>query len=149
MLMNTRLFGEIDIEDDKMIYFPDGIVGFSDMKNFALIHDEEVNGGIRWLQSAEEPSFAMPVIDPLIVKTDYNPLVEDELLKKIGKFEPEDILVLTTMTVPSDVKKMTVNLMAPFVINAAERKAVQVIVEGYDVKFPVYDILQAAKKAGE
>ena len=101
------------------------------------------------MQSIEEPGFAMPVIDPLIVKNDYNPMVEDELLKKIGTFAPEDLLVLSTISVPKDITKMTVNLMAPFVINTALCKAIQVILEDYEVKFPVYEILQNNKKAGE
>ena len=57
---------------------------------------------------------------------------------------------MVTITVPGDLTKMSVNLKGPIIINAAERKACQVIVEGegYPVKFPVYDILNA-KKAGE
>ncbi len=149
MKINTRVFGEIEVDEEKIIQFPDGIVGFADLKSFVLIHDSEVEGGIRWLQSIEEPGFAMPVIDPLIVKSDYNPMVEDELLKRIGSFAPEDLLVLTTISVPKDVTKMTVNLMAPFVINTALCKAIQVILEDYEVKFPVYEILQNNKKAGE
>lgn len=151
MVINTRVFGEITIEDNKLIHFPGGIVGFPELQDFALIHDEEKgdNGGIRWMQSVQEPQFAMPVIDPLCVKEDYNPLVEDDLLAPLGNIEPEELLVLTTITVPSDLTKMTVNLKAPFIINAANRIAAQVIVEDYEVKFPVYDILQKMKKEGE
>ncbi len=151
MVINTRVFGEITIEDNKLIHFPGGIVGFPELQDFALIHDEEKgdSAGIRWMQSVQEPQFAMPVIDPLCVKEDYNPLVEDDLLAPLGNIEPEELLVLTTITVPSDLTKMTVNLKAPFIINAANRIAAQVIVEDYEVKFPVYDILQKMKKEGE
>lgn len=151
MVMNTRLFGEVTIDDSKMIHFPGGIVGFPDLQDFALIHDTEqgANGGIHWMQSVQEPNFAMPVIDPLRVKPDYNPEADDELLSTIGEINPDELLVLVTITVPSDLTKMTVNLKAPFVINVATRKACQVIVEGYEVKFPVYDILQKMKKEGE
>jgi len=151
MVINTRLFGEVTIDDNKMIYFPGGIVGFPDMKDFALIHDSEdgKEGSIHWLQSVQEPNFAMPVIDPLRVKADYNPEADDELLSTIGEINPDELLVLVTITVPSDLTKMTVNLMAPFVINVATRKACQVIVDGYEIKFPIYDILQKMKKEGE
>ena len=91
----------------------------------------------------------MPVIDPLRVKPDYNPEADDELLSTIGEINPDELLVLVTITVPSDLTKMTVNLKAPFVINVATRKACQVIVEGYEIKFPIYDILQKMKKEGE
>lgn len=151
MKINTKIFGEIEISDDKVITFQDGIIGFPDLKRFALLHDEEKGSeaGIRFLQSLEEPGFAMPVMNPLIVKPDYDPEVNDELLAGAGAITSENLLVLVTVTIPGDLTKMTVNLQGPFVINIDERKACQLIVENgdYPVKFPVYDILQA-RKAG-
>lgn len=153
MVIQTRIFGEVTIGDDKLIHFPKGIVGFPDLKDFALIHDADAGnqGGIRWLQSVQEPNFAMPVIDPLSVKPDYNPQVDDELLTTIGGLE--DVLVLVTITVPSDLTKMSVNLKAPIIVNVAEKKACQIILEQeeYPVKFMVYDILKGKKdgKDGE
>ena len=147
MEIKTRIFGDVTISDDKMISFPNGIVGFPDLKDFALIHDEEQGdqAGIRWMQSVQEPNFAMPVINPLVVKEDYDPMVDDELLSVIGK--GENILVLTTITVPTDLSKMSVNLKAPFVINVDTRKAVQVVLEDdLPVKFYVYELLKARKE---
>lgn len=152
MKVNTKVFGEVDIEESKILHFPQGIVGFPELTDFALIHDVEKEGvcAIRWLQSMQEPAFAMPVMDPLAVKPDYNPEVEDELLKPLGKLDPEEILVLVTLTVPSDLTKMTVNLQAPIVVNAEEKRACQIIVDSdlYPVRFPIYDIIQEMKKEG-
>lgn len=149
MNITTKNFGEITIDDEKIIKFPSGIIGFPDLTDFALIHDEEKGvGGIHWMQSMQEPAFAMPVMDPLTVCADYNPQVDDEILKPIGELVPEETLVLVTVTVPSDISKMSVNLRGPIVINAIEKKAVQVIVEGeeYPVKFPIFEILKARKE---
>ena len=151
MQIKTKVFGEVTIDDDKIIDFPNGIVGFPDLVQFTLIHDEEKGkDSIHWLQSIQEPAFAMPVIDPLLVCPDYNPEVEDELLKNIGELQPEETLILVTVTVPTDLTKMSVNLRGPIVINAAEKKATQVIVDGdeYPVKYPIYDVFNK-KKAGE
>ena len=152
MRVNTKIFGEVDIADDKLIHFAGGIIGFPELTTFALIHDEEkgVGAGIRWLQSMQEPAFAMPVMDPLNVVPGYNPQIEDELLKDLEDLNEDNLLVLVTVTVPSDLTKMTVNLKGPIVINAQTRRACQVIVEGdeYAVKYPIYDILKAGK-AGE
>lgn len=146
MKITTRVFGEVDIEEEKIIHFQGGIVGFPDLTDFALIHDAEKDGDspVRWMQSLQEPNFAMPVMDPLAVYPDYNPVVEDELLKPIGSLNPDSVLVLVTLTVPKDVKQMSVNLQAPFVINADERKAVQLIVDTdkYPVRFPIYNIIK-------
>lgn len=151
MTITTKVFGEISIDDERIINFPGGIIGFPDLTQFAMLHDEEDDvASIHWLQSIQEPAFAMPVIDPLIVMENYNPEVEDELLKPLGDIKPEELLVLVTLTVPQDLTKMTVNLKGPIIINAGNRTACQTIIDGeeYKVKFPIYDILQA-RKAGE
>ena len=151
MKINTKVFGEIEISDDKVIMFQDGIIGFPDLKRFALLHDEDrgTDAGIRFLQSLDEPGFAMPVMNPLDVKPDYDPEVEDELLSVAGNITSENLLVLVTVTVPGDLTRMSVNLQGPIIINIDENKACQIIVENgdYPVKFFIYDILQA-RKAG-
>ena len=152
MEITTRVFGKIEIDDNKIIHFPSGIIGFPDMTDFALVYDEEKGKDtpIRWLQSLQEAEFALPVMDPLLVAKDYNPEVDDEILKNIGTLTPDNTLVLVTVTVPSDLTKMSVNLQGPIIINVDECKACQVIVDTPDcpVKYPIYDILQA-RKAGE
>ena len=150
MKLTTRIFGEVEIEDSKVITFPNGIIGFPDLKRFTLMHDEEQGTGtIKWLQSIEEPGFAMPVIDPLIVCPDYNPQIDKNELLDIGDLQDDDLLVLVTVTVPHDLTKMTVNLKGPFIINVADMKASQSIIDNdeYPVKFPIYDILQKNKEA--
>ena len=152
MKVNTKLFGEIDIDDDKIITFDGGIVGFPDLKRFALMHDDDESEdgaqGLSFLVSLDEPAFAMPVVNPLIVKDNYNPVVEDDYLIPLGEMKEDDMLVLVTVTVPHDITKMTVNLMAPFIVNATTKKAVQVILDEddkYPVKYPIYEILAKAK----
>lgn len=151
MIINTRIFGEIEIEDSKIITFANGIVGFPDLTEFALVHNEEKgkNSNVKWFQSIQEPSFALPVIDPLAVFPEYNPEVDDDLLKPLGNIDPEEILVLVTLTVPKVIEEMSVNLKAPIVISAKNKKACQVIAEGndYSVKYKIYHILEAFKNA--
>ena len=77
MKINTKIFGEIEIADDRIISFPSGIIGFPELTEFALLHDEDSgSGAMHWMQSLQEPAFAMPVINPLLVMPDYNPVVE-------------------------------------------------------------------------
>ena len=157
MTIQTKLFGEISVDESKLINLPQGIIGFPELKDFLLIHDGEGNGNIKWLQSIQEPAFAMPVVDPLSVIPEYNPDIEDELLKPLDGITEENMLVIVTITVPRIIGNMTVNLKAPIIINSESRKAAQLIIDDdkYQVKFPIYDILMAAKekaaaeKAGE
>ena len=149
MRLTTRIFGEIEIDDSKIIRFPKGIIGFPDMTQFALMHDKDKDSNtIRWLQSLDEPTFAMPVMDPLYVKPDFNPVVEEEVIKDLLPMEDEDMLVLVTVTVPQDLTKMTVNLKGPIIINSDSCVAAQVIIDDdeYPVKYPIYDYLQKQKE---
>lgn len=150
MEIESKLFGKIVIDEDKIITFHNGIVGFPDLNRFMLIFDQDQkdNVSIYWLQSIDEPSYSIPVIDPLIVIEDYNPVFEDELLKSIFLDGPEDMLVFTTVTVPTDYKKMTVNLKAPIIISTNARKGCQIIIdnEEYKVRFPIYEILSAKQE---
>ena len=79
---------------------------------------------------------------------EYNPIIEDELTKIIGNPADADLLILVSMTIPSDITKVTANLKAPFIINAKDGKAMQVIVENqdYDIRFNVYDFVEKIKK---
>ncbi len=156
MVIKTKFFGDVEVDSAKLIVFPQGIVGFPDLKEFMLIRDsdQEGSGGIQWLQSIQEPAFAMPVMDPSIVRPDYNPKVEDEFLKPLGEISEDNLMVLTTVTVPRIIEDMSTNLMAPIIINVDTKKATQLIIDDdYEVKFKIYGILKKnkdeAEKAGE
>lgn len=148
MKANTRFFGEIEIEDDKIITIEKGMIGFPELKKFALIFNEEKGkeAKIMWLQSMEEEALAFPVMRPELVKEDYNPTVNDELFQTLGEMTPEDTYVLVTVTVPKDIKEASANLKAPIVINTATMKGCQIIVED---DYPVKYKLNQNKKAGE
>lgn len=151
MKANTRLFGEIDINDDKIIRFHEGIIGYPALQHFALIHDMEKKkkDRIKWLQSMDDPNFALPVINPLDIVPEYSPTVNKEYLNLLGTMSVESTFILVTITVPTEIEKMSVNLKAPFIINMDNLKGKQVIIEDdYPIKYMIYDILNKMK-AGE
>ena len=154
MLVKTRYFGEIDLAEDKIITFENGIMGFEEYKRYTILFDKEDGKTpvISWFQSLDDESLAIPVINPLLVKEDYNPTVENERLESLGELTDENIIILLTMTVPSDIKQMTVNLKAPLIINATTKKGAQIIVENkdYEVKQKIYDrFLELKKQKGD
>ena len=149
MLVKTKFFGEVDLPEEKIITFDRGLIGLEDYKKFTILYDcEKEETNISWFQSVDDASFAMPVIKPWLVKGDYNPVVEDELLQGLGELTEENLVILLTMNVPPDLKQMSVNLKAPLIINSDTRKGAQIIVENkdYEVKYKVYDILRNKKE---
>ena len=151
MQIKSKLFGDIEIQDDKLITFEHGIMGFEELRKYALVFDSDkpTPNKIMWLQSAEISDLAFPVIDPTIIMGEYNPVVEDEWLAPIGEYgTEEDLLVLCILTVPSDISKMTANIKAPLIINGITKKGCQIIANNdeYSVRYNVFDILQKKKE---
>jgi len=149
MKVKTRIFGEINVDDSNVIYFERGIIGFPDLQKFVLMRDEEKpESSIMWMQSLDEGQFALPVIIPNAVVDNYAPSVEDGLLQSLGDFDMQDLMLLVTITVPSDIKKMSVNLKAPIIINHKNHYACQAVAENedYEVKHMIYDKLKKRKE---
>lgn len=149
MLVKTKYFGEVDLEETKVITFENGMMGFENYKKYAILYDieKEQKSAISWLQSLEEQELAFPVINPFFADENYNPTVNDEYLEELGAFENEDLVVLLTVTVPENIEKITANFKAPIIINAATGKGCQVIVENpeYKIKQEIYGMLQKRK----
>ena len=141
MKVNTRLFGEIEVAEDRIITFTQGLMGFEQYTRYTLIYNSEKKGRIMWLQCLDEPQLAFTVIDPMKVVAEYNPVVDD--VESEG-----DYFLLSVVTVPSDLTKMTANLKAPIVINMNTKKACQLIVnnDNYEVRYNVYDYIQKMKE---
>lgn len=150
----TRVFGTIDISDDKIITMEKGMIGFPELTHFALLFDEEKKDKafkIMWLQSMDDGNIAFPVTDPIHIVEDYRPSVSEEIIAPLGEMTDDNTYLLATVTVPKKVEDFSINLKAPIVINMDTNKGAQVITEDdYPVKYKIYDLLKENKeKAGE
>ncbi len=137
MKIDTKYFGNIEIGEEKIIHFENGVLGFEDYKDYTILYDNEKEKSFfSWLQSTEESSLAFPIVNPFNVVENYNPQINDDMLESIGGISDEDIVVFLMATIPEDVKQASVNMKAPLIINASSRKGVQVIAEGqeYEIK---------------
>lgn len=147
MKMNTKIFGEVEVDDAKIIEFPNGIIGFPELNHFAMMHNaDKPDAKASWLVSVEEPAFALPVIDPLSIQPDYNPTVDDDLLLPLGAIDDAEYLVLTTISVPKgNPKGVTTNMKAPIIINTNTKKGTQIILESdeYQIKLPIIDMINS------
>ena len=153
MKADTRLFGPIEIEDEKIITIGQGIIGFPKLQHFTLIFDSEreTKSAIHWLQSMDDGDIAMPVIVPGELLSDYRPTVNEELLEGLGELTPDNTYLLVTVRVPDNIEEISVNLKAPIVINTDTNKGSQVIVEDdFEIRYRIYDLIRSDReKAGE
>ncbi|MBQ7969534.1 MAG: flagellar assembly protein FliW [Treponema sp.] len=121
----TKTNGVVQVQDDKILIFEEGLFGFEDYKKFALI-DSEYEPFI-WLQSIENQNLAFLIIDPFLVCSSYEADIDDSSLAKIGVTRPEDVVIMTIVTVPQDGSAITANFQGPLVINKQNKKCLQVI----------------------
>jgi flagellar assembly factor FliW len=139
MNIDTTRFGKIEIRESELIVMKGSILGFEHLKRFVLlVHDEKTP--LCWLQSIEDPALAFVVVNPRIIKLDYNPVVDEGELKFLDITNSDDLVLLAIVTVRSHPLRVTANLRAPILINAANRTANQVVLD--DPDYPIqYDIL--------
>ncbi|MCL2046252.1 MAG: flagellar assembly protein FliW [Oscillospiraceae bacterium] len=139
MQLETIRFGLVDIDEDKLITFDEGIPGLDMLKKYALLQFEE-SYPIIWLQSVDEGRVCLPVLDTFAVLTGYVFDIDDEDVKILELNGPDDLHVVSVLVIPEEIQRMTVNLAAPIIINTVTGKAKQILLSGtdYNVRAPVF-----------
>ena len=145
MELITKARGKIDISEDRLITIPAGLFGFEQYTKYALV-DSDYEPFL-WLQSCEDPNLAFLMVDPFLVCSEYETDIDDESLAKIGITKPEDIIIMTIVTVPHDGSSITANFQGPLVINKQNHQCMQAILNDNRWSTKV-DIVQALNKKG-
>ena len=133
----------VDEDKKKIVEFPEGLLGFESVKKFAII-DSEYEPFI-WLQSVENKELAFLMIDPFLICPGYEVDIDDESLKKIGADSPENIIIMTIVTIPGDGSNITANFLGPIVINRKNNKCLQYVLSDnkWSTKFDIVKALKA------
>ena len=117
MLLKTRHFGEIDIDENEVLSFEEGLPGFEGVKRYIILGNSEDEYPFKWLQGIDDPSLAFVVIDPLIIKKDYDFEIKENIIKLLSIEKVEDVRVYCIVVVPDDISKISMNLKAPVIVN--------------------------------
>jgi flagellar assembly factor FliW len=132
MKLDTLRFGEIEIEDDKILRFPQGIPGFEQTHEFVLVHADE---GIpfSFMQAVAEGGLSFIVTDPFLFFPDYEFELSDSVKKELHIGNESDVMVRCVASI-HDKNVITLNLLAPIVLNVVERAGKQVILHSSTYK---------------
>ena len=127
MQLQTTRFGTLEIEENLIIHFPNGIPGFENLHRFFFIPVEGTKN-LHWLQAADDPPVALLVIDPFKYFKDYACDVPETDIRELEIESGEETLLMATVTIPrANPAEATANLVAPIVINNRLKKARQII----------------------
>lgn len=152
MKFATSRFGEVEVEDDRIIFFPGRLPGFRS-HHFAILHDE-AKPVVEWLQSTEEPEIAVMMIDPMLLVADYAPAPPVDELNEITDGPPEEAeLIMRVIIRKADEHPghLYANLFAPIFIDAATCRGMQLplVQSSYSVRTLWPPLAAADERSGE
>ena len=139
MELVTKYHGVREYSDKDVIVFRKGLPGFKELKNF-IVFPLESNEVFSILHSIENIEIGLVMVSPYTINQDYEFKIPENDISELKIDKPEVVLVLTTVTLSSNIENMTTNLKAPIIINIKERLGEQLILDNdkYKIKEPLF-----------
>ncbi|NOW89431.1 flagellar assembly factor FliW [Clostridium beijerinckii] len=138
MVFISKIHGKLEYDEKDIIIFKKEILGFNNKEKFVLVELEDYKP-FKLLQSLEDEDVGLILTSPFEFFDDYKVNLPEETLNRLNIDNEEEVLLLTTITLSSDPKKITTNLKAPIIINKKANLAEQIIIDDskYNIKHPL------------
>jgi len=148
MLIETSRFGPLEVDEERLIRFPKGILGFPNQQDYALIQTAE-NSVFYWLQAVDRPDLAFVICDPRVFVPDFVVPVKLEELTQIGLSDPSSAQVFTIVNKVDSM--LTGNLQGPLIVNVDTREAKQLVLSDrrYSTRHPLMNLSQRQEAVGK
>ncbi len=139
MKLNTHYFGEMEVRDDQIIHFVNGLKGFEDKTQFAIVNNYDTEDPVPffWLQSLDDPDLAFVLTVPFIFRPDYAFDLPKETEEALHITKQSELGIYSIVTIPGEIKDFTYNLMGPIVVNYSTREGDQVVL--YNDNFSLHE----------
>ncbi|MCB0368084.1 MAG: flagellar assembly protein FliW [Bdellovibrionales bacterium] len=143
MLIQTSRFGQVKLEAEDVLTFPEGLLGFADLRQFVLVDDPSDEIFI-WLQSCEAPEIAFPILEPELFEQKYHPTLTKTDNEALKITSADKIRYFSIITIPDDPTQMSANLKAPIIINLTHKMARQCVLQDNSlaIREPIFSKLQ-------
>ncbi|MEM6554226.1 MAG: flagellar assembly protein FliW [Planctomycetota bacterium] len=130
MKIDTTRFGEVEVDDARVLSFPKGLLGFPKYRDYVLIESGDKarpneQSNFWWLQSVDLPELAFVVTDPTLFVTTYRVPIHAEQMQGLGLSSIDDAQVFVIVNKRGNV--LTGNLQGPLVVNVASRSGEQLV----------------------
>ena len=135
--VQSSLFGEVHYTAEEVYTFESGLPGFPDQKRFLLIQIEESPFTV--LQAADKDLYFV-MIDPFSFFADYEFTLPEYVIQQLKIEHREQVACYSIVVLRDQLRDSTANMAAPVVLNTANRKGLQVVLENtpYSVRQPVF-----------
>src|SRR3954469_16036619 len=109
MIIHTSRFGAISITAEDVIQFPEGLLGFNELRRFVLL-DDPTDEIFAWLQSCEDPNIAFPLLEPELFTASYKVQLTKHDMETLGLSSASaPVRCFAVITIPQDPTQMTAN----------------------------------------
>ena len=139
MFINTKLLGEVEIQESEIFTFEEGLLGFPEYKKFALLGlDPDLP--IAMLQSIDSVDINFVVGYPFAFKKDFSFEISEEDKQALQIVNEEEVITYSIVTLKDTFTESTLNLLAPVIINASKKLGKQIVLndnEKYSLQFPI------------
>jgi flagellar assembly factor FliW len=133
MKMTTMRFGEIEIDEEKIIDFRQGIPGFEQFHQYIIIQPD-AESPFSFMQSLEDSNLSLIVTNPFIFYPAYDFELSDAILDELKIEEREDVMTFSIISITSHLSNATINLLAPVIINIKKKLGKQIILHQSEYK---------------
>ncbi|TMB39093.1 MAG: hypothetical protein E6J55_23450 [Deltaproteobacteria bacterium] len=132
--VRSQRFGDYEVPAERILRFPEGLVGFPEARHFVLLDSSHPGSPFRYLLCLDLPELGFVVCDAAHVCAGY---VAD--VPRPAEVPAEDLAVLALVTVPADPRQMTANLMAPLLVDCRSGRGRQVVLDTgrHPIRYPL------------
>ncbi|MFR3730913.1 flagellar assembly protein FliW [Lacrimispora sp.] len=148
MEIKTQYFGTITCSEQEIIYFPEGLFGFTELKEYIPLAFEDNSDALISLQSLEDPTVSFILMNPFQLYTDYSPILSDEDKRLLdASYNEDNISYYVICVIHESMEDSTVNLKSPIAVNTNTRRARQIILDNalYKFRHPIKDFVKKEK----
>lgn len=146
MIIQTTRFGQLEVDDTRVINFPKGLLGFPRYQRYVLIETGE-DTFFWWLQSVEAPDLAFVVTDPSYFVSSYRVPIRAEQMQDLGVDTLTDAQVFVIVNKRDNL--LTGNLQGPLVVSVTEKVGEQLVLSDrrYTTRVPLVELGAAVHAA--
>lgn len=132
-------FGAFDIDNDSVLTFPSGLLGFPESRRYVLL-DHDTEAPFKWLQSLDEPAVAFVIIDPDLLQADYRIEASADAMAEVLGSDAGELSTAVILTIPSDDPScMTANLRGPLLMNRRTKLCKQLVLsDEFPTRHPLF-----------
>ncbi len=134
------------VKPENVFHFPEGIIGFGNIKEYVFLLNEKV-APFMFMQSLDNSGLSFVCVETFLLKPDYSVKLPEAQINMLQLEDPRDTLLISLVTVNSDIKKFTANLMSPIILNMKNSMGFQYVPEAsiYPVRFNIWEGMEKIK----